>query len=120
MVPESKAATTCFVCSHSDLQCDSKLLSEYPWTKIFKSEKQIKLFRNKEVKLRTFYLAMLCSPHLCLGEHLMSFLKMATVEEKTMCVVLWFFEMKSVIKEQCRFRTQYGEDSPSDNAIRCW
>jgi hypothetical protein len=36
-----------------------------------------------------------------------------------MCV-LWFFETESVIKMQCRYRTQYGEDSPSDNVIRRW
>jgi hypothetical protein len=42
---------------------------------------------------------------------------MTTVQEKTLCV-LWFFEAKSVIKMQRRYRTQYGEDPPSDNAIR--
>jgi hypothetical protein len=44
---------------------------------------------------------------------------MATVQEKAMCV-LWFFETKSVIKTQRRYRTQYGKDLPSDNAIRRW
>jgi hypothetical protein len=48
-----------------------------------------------------------------------SYLKMSTVREKAMCV-LWFFETKSVIKRQRRYRTQYGRDPPSDNAIRCW
>jgi hypothetical protein len=42
---------------------------------------------------------------------------MATVQEKAMCV-LWFFRTKSVIKMQCRYRTQYGKVSPSDNAVR--
>jgi transposase len=46
-------------------------------------------------------------------------LKMATVREKAMCV-LWFFEMKSVIKRQRRHRTEYGKDPSSDNAIRRW
>jgi hypothetical protein len=46
-----------------------------------------------------------------------SYLKMATVQEKAMCV-LWFFETKSVIKTQRRYRTQYGRDPPSDDAIR--
>jgi hypothetical protein len=32
--------------------------------------------------------------------------------------VLWFFETKSVIKMQRRYRTQYGKDPHSDNAIR--
>jgi hypothetical protein len=42
---------------------------------------------------------------------------MATVQKKAMCV-LWFFETKSVIKMKNRYRTQYGKDPPSDNAIR--
>ncbi|GBL72709.1 hypothetical protein AVEN_127946-1 [Araneus ventricosus] len=44
---------------------------------------------------------------------------MATVQEKAMCV-LWFFETKSVITTQRRFRTTYKKDPPSDNAIRRW
>jgi transposase len=48
-----------------------------------------------------------------------SYLKMATVQEKAMCI-LWFFETKSVIKTQRRYRTQYGEDPSSQNAIRRW
>jgi hypothetical protein len=48
-----------------------------------------------------------------------SYLKMATVQEKAMCV-LWFFETKSVIKMQRRYRTQHGKDPPSGNAIRRW
>jgi hypothetical protein len=47
------------------------------------------------------------------------YFKMATVQEKAMCL-LWFFETKSVIKTQRRYRTQYGKDPPSDNAIRRW
>jgi hypothetical protein len=48
-----------------------------------------------------------------------SYLKMATVEEKAICV-LWFYETKCVIKMQRRYRTQYGKHPPSDNAIRRW
>jgi hypothetical protein len=44
---------------------------------------------------------------------------MTTVQEKAICV-LWFFETKSVIKMQRRYRTQWGKNLPSDNAIRCW
>jgi hypothetical protein len=44
---------------------------------------------------------------------------MATVQEKAMCVV-WFFETKSVVKTQRRYRTQYGKGPLSDNAIRRW
>lgn len=44
---------------------------------------------------------------------------MATVQEKAMCV-LWFFETKSVITTQRRFRTTYQKDPPSDNSIRRW
>ncbi|GBM88624.1 hypothetical protein AVEN_207120-1 [Araneus ventricosus] len=44
---------------------------------------------------------------------------MATVQEKAMCV-LWFFETKSVITTQRRFRTTYKKDPPSDNSIRRW
>jgi hypothetical protein len=42
---------------------------------------------------------------------------MATVQEKAVCL-LWFFETKSVIKMQRRYRTQYEKDPLSDNAIR--
>jgi hypothetical protein len=49
----------------------------------------------------------------------MSYLKMATVPEKAMCI-LWFLETKSVIKTQRRYRTEHGEDPPSGNAIRRW
>jgi hypothetical protein len=42
-----------------------------------------------------------------------SYLKMATVQEKAMCVLL-FFETKSVIKTQRRYTTRYAKDSPSD------
>jgi hypothetical protein len=48
-----------------------------------------------------------------------SYLKMATVREKAMCV-LWFFETKSVTKMQRRYRTQHGKDPPADNVIRRW
>jgi hypothetical protein len=44
-----------------------------------------------------------------------SYLKMATVQEKTIV-----FETKSVIKRQSRYRTQCGKDPTSDNAIRRW
>jgi hypothetical protein len=44
---------------------------------------------------------------------------MVTVQEKAISV-LWFFETKSVIKKQRRYRTQYGKDPPSINTIRCW
>jgi hypothetical protein len=44
---------------------------------------------------------------------------MGIVQENAMCV-LWFCETKSVIKTQRRYRTQYGTDLPSDNAIRRW
>jgi hypothetical protein len=44
---------------------------------------------------------------------------MVTVGEKAMCV-LWFFDTKSVIKRQRRYRTHYGKDPPSDKAIRHW
>jgi hypothetical protein len=45
-----------------------------------------------------------------------SCLKMATVQEKATCV-LWFYETKSFIKKQRRYRTQYGKDQLSDNAV---
>jgi hypothetical protein len=48
-----------------------------------------------------------------------SYLEMATVPEKAMCF-LRFFGTKSVIKKQRRYRTQYGNDPPSDNPIRRW
>jgi hypothetical protein len=44
---------------------------------------------------------------------------MATFQEKAMCV-LWFFEAKSVIKTQRRYRTQCGKTPPSGKAIRRW
>jgi hypothetical protein len=44
-------------------------------------------------------------------------LKMATVQEKAMCL-LWFFEAKSVFEMQHRCRTQYGNYPTSDKAIQ--
>jgi hypothetical protein len=38
---------------------------------------------------------------------------------EAMCV-LRFVKTKSVIKRQRRYKTQYGEAPPSDNAIRRW
>jgi hypothetical protein len=51
------------------------------------------------------------------GGNMTSYLKMATVQEKAMCV-LWLFETKSLITMQRRYRTQYGEDP--QNVIRRW
>jgi hypothetical protein len=48
-----------------------------------------------------------------------SYLKMATVQEKAMCI-LRFFETKSVIKTQRRYRTQYGKDPPSDKQMNSY
>jgi hypothetical protein len=48
-----------------------------------------------------------------------SYLNLATVQEKEM-FMLWFFETKSVIKEQHLYGAQYGKDPPSDKAIRRW
>jgi transposase-like protein len=48
-----------------------------------------------------------------------SYLKMATIQEKAMCV-LWFFATKSVINMQRRYITQYGTDPHPDKAIRRW
>jgi hypothetical protein len=70
---------------------DSKLLSEFPWFIIFKSEKNtIKLLTEYECATQIVYSTMLYSPHYCLGENMTSYLKMETVQEKAMCV-LWFF-----------------------------
>jgi hypothetical protein len=44
---------------------------------------------------------------------------MVTVEEKAI-FLLRFSETKSVIKMPRRYRTQYGRDPASDNAIRRW
>jgi hypothetical protein len=52
-----------------------------------------------KIELKKFYLATLYSPHWRLGENMTSYLQMATVQEKAMCV-LWFSETKSVIKTQ--------------------
>jgi hypothetical protein len=41
---------------------------------------------------------------------------MATVQEKQYAY-FGFIETKSVIKTQRRYRTEYGKDPPSDNAI---
>jgi hypothetical protein len=50
---------------------------------------------------------------------MMPYLKMATVQEKTMCM-LWFFERKSITKMQCHYSTQYGKDPPPVNVTRHW
>jgi hypothetical protein len=67
---------------------------------------------TQNVSFRIAVLAALMS-----GRNMKSHLKMATVQEKAM-LVLRFFETKSVIKSQSRYRTQYGRDPSSDNAIR--
>jgi hypothetical protein len=48
-----------------------------------------------------------------------SYLRMATVREKVVCV-LRVFETKSVIEMHCRYRTECGIDPLSDNDIRRW
>jgi hypothetical protein len=45
-----------------------------------------------------------------------SYIKMSTVQGKE-CAFCRFFETMSVIKTQRRYRTQYGKDPPSDNAV---
>jgi hypothetical protein len=50
---------------------------------------------------------------------LMSGGKRRHISRQAICV-LWFFETKSVIKMQCRYRTQYGKDPPLDKSIRRW
>jgi hypothetical protein len=62
-----------------------------------------------KVSFKMFYLAKLYSTHSCLGENITSCLKMATVQEKAMCV-RWFCETKSVVKMQLRYRTRYRKD----------
>jgi hypothetical protein len=42
---------------------------------------------------------------------------MAAVQQTAICVLL-FLGTKSVIKAQRRYKTQYGEDPLSDNAVR--
>jgi hypothetical protein len=78
---------------------------------------KIQLLMEYENVSQKVYLATLHSPHSCLVENMTSYFKMAAVQEKALCV-LWFSETKSVIKTQHRYRTQYGKDSPSDNAVR--
>lgn len=46
-------------------------------------------------------------------------LKMASAQEKAMCV-MWFFQTKFVITIQRRFKSTYKKDPPSDNSIRRW
>jgi hypothetical protein len=53
------------------------------------------------------------------GENMTLYILMATVQENAMCE-LWFLETNLVIKTQPRYRTQYGKDPLSDNAIRHW
>jgi hypothetical protein len=81
--------------------------------------------RNKKIKLLTVYEsvtqevlfdnAVLAA--LLPGTNMTPYLKMATVQEKAMCI-LWFSETKSLITTQLRYTTQYGKDPPSENAIR--
>jgi hypothetical protein len=50
-------------------------------------------------------------------ENITSYLKMATVREKAMCI-LQCYEIKFIIKTQRHYRTQYKKDQRSDNATR--
>jgi hypothetical protein len=74
---------------------------------------------NKRIKLLTEYESV--TQRLLLGNAavaaLMSGRKYDVISQNG---VLWFFKTKPVIKTQRRYRTQYGRDPPSDNAIRCW
>jgi arsenate reductase-like glutaredoxin family protein len=40
--------------------------------------------------------------------------------ENSTCSYFVFYETKSIIKTQHRYRSQYRKDPPSDNAIRRW
>lgn len=83
--------------------------------------------RNNKLKLRMEFVSLagnflfgnLCSSQWCPGENRTSYFKMVTVQEKEM-YLRWFFETRSVIKPQCRYRAQCGKDPPSDNVIKCW
>jgi hypothetical protein len=70
-----------------------------------------------KVELGKFYLATLYQPHLWVGENMMSYFKMATVQNKAISVFC-SFENKYLIKRQCRCRTQYGKVPPSNNTTR--
>jgi hypothetical protein len=58
-------------------------------------------------------MATLYSLNWCLGE-----LWRHTLKWRLFNVRFWLFETNSVIKTQRRYRTQYGEDPPLDNAIQ--
>jgi hypothetical protein len=59
---------------------------------------KIKLLTEYKIVTQNIFLAMQYSPHWCLGENMTSYLEMATVQAKAMCV-LWFSETKSVIHQ---------------------
>jgi hypothetical protein len=65
------------------MQCDSKLLSGFPWPIIFKTHEKIKLLTEYESVTQEVLLIMLYFPHFCLREKRASYFKMATA----MCVL---------------------------------
>jgi hypothetical protein len=93
---------------HTDsvVESDSTLLLGFPWRIIFKPE------TIKQSCLRNMKLELKKIAAFCIGENVTSYIKMAIVQEKAMCV-LRFFETKSVLKRQRRYRTQHGKDRPS-------
>jgi hypothetical protein len=72
-----------------------------------------------ELQLRNFYLATLYSPRWYLGENTTLYLKVASVQQKMMCV-LWCFKTKSLTRTKRWYRAQYGKDPPPDIALRRW
>jgi hypothetical protein len=65
--------------------------------KLYFVDGQIKLSNEWKCNSESFDLAMLFSPHWCLGENMTSYLKMATVQGKIMCV-LWISKQSPLWK----------------------
>jgi hypothetical protein len=91
------------------VQCDSKLLSGFPWVIIFKSKKHNKIdYGIWKCNSKSFVLQRY-TRRIDVWEN---------IWRHTSKWWLSFFETKSVIKTQRRYRTQYGKVLSSDNAIR--
>jgi hypothetical protein len=65
-------------------------------------DSKINMLKEYENLLREFYFEILYCPHWCMGENMTSKLKMAAVQDKSLCV-LWCFETRLRYKKKLCF-----------------
>lgn len=99
----------CFI-----LQGDSKMFVRVSVAYNFQNRNN---FRNMKVNSFTF---LSCTHHSDAGENILCHTWKERLLERKQCGYIFFSETKSVIRLQCRYRTQYGKDPLSGNVIKLW